>query len=144
MCRFCKGPVEPPKLTFCSKDCVHEWLVRSDVQYMRTQIFSRDHGICRECGLDTTVLAKKLRKLYEETRADWAEETRALRLDPEKQHGSLWQADHILPVWKGGGECGLSGLQTLCLTCHTKKSSNEATERAAMKKAAKQKRKKKA
>jgi len=31
---------------------------------------------------------------------------------------SLWDADHILPVAEGGGECDLSNLRTLCLACH--------------------------
>jgi 5-methylcytosine-specific restriction enzyme A len=31
---------------------------------------------------------------------------------------SLWEADHILPVVEGGGECDLSNLRTLCLRCH--------------------------
>jgi 5-methylcytosine-specific restriction endonuclease McrA len=32
--------------------------------------------------------------------------------------GSLWQADHIVPVAEGGGECGLDNLRTLCTPCH--------------------------
>jgi 5-methylcytosine-specific restriction enzyme A len=31
---------------------------------------------------------------------------------------SLWDADHILPVAEGGGECDLGNLRTLCLICH--------------------------
>jgi 5-methylcytosine-specific restriction endonuclease McrA len=31
---------------------------------------------------------------------------------------SLWDADHILPVAEGGGECDLDNLRTLCLLCH--------------------------
>ena len=31
---------------------------------------------------------------------------------------SLWDADHILPVAEGGGECDLENLRTLCLRCH--------------------------
>jgi 5-methylcytosine-specific restriction enzyme A len=30
----------------------------------------------------------------------------------------LWDADHIVPVVEGGGECDLANLQTLCLKCH--------------------------
>lgn len=32
-----------------------------------------------------------------------------------------WQADHIVPVYKGGGACSLNNLQTLCLDCHKEK-----------------------
>jgi 5-methylcytosine-specific restriction endonuclease McrA len=31
---------------------------------------------------------------------------------------TLWDADHILPVAEGGGECDLANLRTLCLICH--------------------------
>jgi 5-methylcytosine-specific restriction endonuclease McrA len=31
---------------------------------------------------------------------------------------SLWDADHILPVAEGGGECDLQNIRTLCLKCH--------------------------
>lgn len=32
-----------------------------------------------------------------------------------------WQADHIIPVHKGGGACGLDNYQTLCVECHKQK-----------------------
>jgi 5-methylcytosine-specific restriction endonuclease McrA len=31
---------------------------------------------------------------------------------------SLWDADHIVPVAEGGGECDLHNLRTLCIPCH--------------------------
>ena len=31
---------------------------------------------------------------------------------------SLWDAEHILPVTEGGGECDLDNIRTLCLRCH--------------------------
>jgi hypothetical protein len=31
---------------------------------------------------------------------------------------SLWDADHIVAVAEGGGQCDLSNLRTLCLKCH--------------------------
>jgi len=33
---------------------------------------------------------------------------------------SLWDADHVIPVIEGGGECDLSNMRTLCLKCHRK------------------------
>ena len=32
--------------------------------------------------------------------------------------GNAWHADHIMPVHKGGGLCGLENLRTLCVLCH--------------------------
>ena len=43
--------------------------------------------------------------------------------------GSLWQADHVVPMWRGGGLCGLENLQTLCTACHKNKTKEEAKER---------------
>lgn len=34
---------------------------------------------------------------------------------------SLWEADHVLEVCRGGGQCGISNYQTLCLKCHAGK-----------------------
>jgi 5-methylcytosine-specific restriction endonuclease McrA len=31
---------------------------------------------------------------------------------------SLWDADHIVPVAEGGGQCDLDNLRTLCVACH--------------------------
>lgn len=33
----------------------------------------------------------------------------------------LWEADHVQPVVKGGGGCGLDNLVTLCRACHGRK-----------------------
>jgi 5-methylcytosine-specific restriction endonuclease McrA len=35
-----------------------------------------------------------------------------------KLRKTLWDADHIVPVIEGGGECDLENLRTLCLSCH--------------------------
>lgn len=34
---------------------------------------------------------------------------------------SLWDADHIVPVAEGGGECDLTNMRTLCVRCHREK-----------------------
>jgi len=36
-----------------------------------------------------------------------------------------WEADHILPVHKGGGACGMENFQTLCQICHKTKTSEK-------------------
>ncbi len=47
---------------------------------------------------------------------------------------SLWDADHILPVVKGGGGCGLENLRTCCQPCHKGRTKALAVERAAARK----------
>ena len=35
----------------------------------------------------------------------------------EGSRKSLWDADHVVPVAEGGGQCDLSNMRTLCLRC---------------------------
>jgi hypothetical protein len=42
----------------------------------------------------------------------------------------LWEADHIVPVIEGGGECGLENLRTVCLRCHKDATKKLAARRA--------------
>ncbi len=109
-CRWCGAEVPPRRRTFCGPACVHEWKLRTDPGYLRAQVFARDRGVCARCGIDTEALRKDKRKL------DWA-----ARKAFEKEWGrrkNLWDADHIVPVVEGGGECGLENMRTLCLRCH--------------------------
>ena len=96
VCRKCGKVVPKGRRTFCSAACVHEWRIKTDPGYVRHQVFLRDKGICAKCGTDTMV----------------GTYPRALRT------GHLWQADHIIPVIEGGGECDLGNFRTLCTVCH--------------------------
>lgn len=49
----------------------------------------------------------------------------------EASEGTLWQADHVIPVYKGGGGCELDNMRTLCVACHAKVTRKQAKERAA-------------
>lgn len=40
-------------------------------------------------------------------------------------YDSNWEADHIIPVFQGGGACDLSNFQTLCSSCHKEKTYNQ-------------------
>lgn len=100
LCRRCAYEVPRDRKTFCSKECVHEWKIRTNPGYVRDELAKRDKGVCAICATDT-----------------------GARLDPwfrERARGAghLWQADHIVPVIEGGGECGLDNYRTLCTDCH--------------------------
>ena len=45
---------------------------------------------------------------------------------------SCWEADHILSVADGGGECGIDNYRTLCFVCHKQVSADQARARARM------------
>jgi 5-methylcytosine-specific restriction enzyme A len=169
-CRWCDGPVKPPRRTFCSAKCVHEHKLRSSGSYLREWVEKRDKGVCRECGLDCDRLLKVLKFLNNETYLSWYEarerrirdkfwdlygeseeaqeklielnhQRRAAREKFEQRHKTwlalanirypwafrfgtkeyvchLWEADHIVPVAEGGGECSLDNMRTLCIPCH--------------------------
>jgi hypothetical protein len=114
LCRWCALEVPPGRFTFCSDWCVHEWRLRSDPGYLRERVFERDRGVCALCGVDTVAEWRRIRRLRGQRRlaalAQWG-----LRRWTRR---SLWDADHIVPVVEGGGECDLDNLRTLCLRCH--------------------------
>ena len=114
LCRWCNLEVPRGRFTFCSEFCVHEWKLRSQPGYLREQVFLRDEGVCAECSIDTIAAARTLRysrgNRRQELLQHWGLRTRSRK--------SLWDADHILPVSEGGGECDLDNIRTLCLRCH--------------------------
>ena len=114
LCRWCNLEVPPRRSTFCSAWCVHEWKIRTDPGYLREQVFQRDQGICALCRIDTRAAYLELK------RSRGAHRTRLLARWKLKRisRKSLWDADHIVPVAEGGGECDVSNLRTLCLDCH--------------------------
>lgn len=132
-CRYCSQSVKPPKRTFCSKNCVHEYRLRSNGNYLRQQVYLRDRGICAICKLDTKKLATQL------TLLDINDPQREILLTQHNIHkkrkiklrkngGGLWDADHILAVKDGGGQCGLKNIRTLCIKCHKLKTANDSSK----------------
>lgn len=51
--------------------------------------------------------------------------------------GHAWQADHIVAVYLGGGQCDVDNLRTLCTACHKKRTKKQALERARERRGAK-------
>jgi 5-methylcytosine-specific restriction enzyme A len=111
VCRWCRGPVTPPRRTFCGDACVHQWKIRSSPWYVRREVKKRDKGVCRLCGLNVIKAHREWRRAQppvadRKARKAW----RAAR--------PRWEADHIVPVADGGGECGLDNYRLLCRPCH--------------------------
>jgi 5-methylcytosine-specific restriction protein A len=114
LCRWCSLEVPKGRVTFCSAWCVEEWRLRSDPGYIREKVMARDRGVCARCGVDCLHAEIQLKRLRGASRLkaflDWG-----LRAGSRK---SLWDADHVVPVVEGGGECDLENIRTLCLKCH--------------------------
>ncbi len=116
LCRWCQLEIlVKRRRTFCSDYCVHHWRLRSDPGYLRDLVFDRDRGICSVCRADTVAIYSALR------RARGAARVAGLSIYGMKtiaSRRSLWDADHIVSVAEGGGQCELENLRTLCLPCH--------------------------
>ena len=127
LCRQCGTEVPKGRRTFCGDDCVHAWKIKTDPGYLRAQVFARDHGVCCMCGLDTEQieqdidLIRRMSRYCAPANTFIAARRAVLELhgiNPDTSRQSYWDADHILPVIEGGGECDLDNLRTLCLACH--------------------------
>ena len=116
LCRWCELEIlSKRRRTFCSDYCVHQHRLRTDPGYLRDQVFARDGGVCQACSADTVAIYAALKRSRGAARAA------GLSLYGMKtitSRRSLWDADHILPVAEGGGQCDLDNLRTLCLPCH--------------------------
>lgn len=106
VCYECKGPIPKPRRTFCSSACVDRWKIRTDPGWVRQKVFERDKGVCALCGVDCIAANPHPNGRVRTPRA--------------RGTGHLWQADHIIPVVEGGGECGIENYRTLCTACHRK------------------------
>jgi 5-methylcytosine-specific restriction protein A len=140
LCRECKKEVQPPRKTFCSDMCVHFWRIKSDIKYLRRFIYERDRGICAICGIDTRYVKIEIEDAAHASMMEsgvWSFEDHPIFLACLKKYNitvkesrkSLWECDHIKEVAIGGGECGIENLQSLCQSCHKKKSTQFRKEK---------------
>ncbi|KAK9843831.1 hypothetical protein WJX81_008228 [Elliptochloris bilobata] len=158
LCIHCLQPVlgapAPPDAVldgagalFCGPACEAAWCLRSSGGALRRALFRLERGVCQICRLDCHALLQRLRNV-EKGAARWQErrwrrlreaapawEARGAkaageRLVTQAVAGNAWHADHILPVFRGGGLCTLENLRTLCVVCHQAVTKRQARERA--------------
>lgn len=116
LCRWCELEIlSRRRRTFCSDGCVHQHRLRTDPGYLRDRVFARDRGICALCRSDTVAIYAALKRARGQARAAGLS---VYGMKTISSRRSLWDADHILPVAEGGGQCDLDNLRTLCLPCH--------------------------
>ncbi len=157
LCRYCRQETKPPRLTFCSSECVHQWKIRSSGSYAAQCVFERDAGICARCHIDTEkrrqdarlelLAAPKAVRRSDEGPDEWAARWDSGRQAviagwkaagwPDNTLRVWFDVDHIIPVVYGGGDAGLDNLQTLCTPCHRASTKQLAQKRAAERKAKK-------
>lgn len=138
LCTYCRKEVQPPRITFCSDECVHQHCIRSRPGYAAEHVFLRDCGICAVCGIDTVKRQQDARLAVRDSN-DPVATTAAWKAEgwPKSLSRRWFDVDHIIPVVEGGGECGLDNLRTLCCPCHKKATKALAQKRAQERKAKK-------
>jgi 5-methylcytosine-specific restriction endonuclease McrA len=103
---------------------------------LRERVFRRDRGVCALCGIDTAVLGMVLKAEWR--RVKYARSAQERRERAEFRHRyrwffrrrTYWDADHIVPVVEGGGECTMANIRTLCVPCHQRVTKDQARTRA--------------
>lgn len=145
LCRWDQKPIKPPRQTFCSKECVHQVSLRTNPNYLRSQVRQRDKGVCARCSFDTAKLKRVFehaaRAYYEVVHGIgttqtcwfpgefWMAKSAILKRLNFNKGTSLWEADHIVEVINGG-DSNLENMQTLCVPCHKAKTKQLAASRA--------------
>ena len=113
--------------SFCSKDCFEYHVQSRSGKTLRMAVFERDRGVCEKCHLDCHALVSRIKCLKPHQRLPIIESlapqfTRAQKdkLARDAYEGSAWEADHIIAVKDGGGECTVDNMRTLCRRCHAR------------------------
>ncbi|XP_032106612.1 DNA annealing helicase and endonuclease ZRANB3 isoform X5 [Sapajus apella] len=123
---------------FCSLKCQEEFWIRSNNSYLRAKVFETEHGVCQLCNVNAQELFLRLRDAPKSQRKNLLDATWTSKLPLEQLNemirnpgeGHFWQVDHIKPVYRGGGQCSLDNLQTLCTVCHKERTARQAKERS--------------
>ncbi|CAN6176080.1 unnamed protein product [Urochloa humidicola] len=135
LCKLCQGLcngklAKSPEYfedLFCGLACFQEYRLRTSGRALRQALFQIERGKCSQCKLDCCKLVKHIKPLPMEKREEYIRKaapniaSRKKLLDKlvrEPTDGNAWHADHIIPVYKGGGECKLENMRTLCVACH--------------------------
>ena len=111
---------------FCAEACARRFRVLS--AWRRARLCADSNAACADSA-DST--AKRCSADPSPSRASpngWrvsrrsgssaSSDARAWARAARPRAGDLWQADHVVPVAEGGGECDLDNYRTLCERCH--------------------------
>ncbi|MGD0781205.1 MAG: HNH endonuclease [Dehalococcoidales bacterium] len=127
LCRWCGKRLKGRRTSWCCKEHADEVFIRCWPVTAKWAVWERDGGVCARCGLDTERLQERISRIRRRFGHDIFSQVLlkyAKRGFPFTLSRSWWEADHIIPVSEGGGNCGLEGYQTLCLPCHKKETAS--------------------
>ncbi|KAM6593938.1 hypothetical protein CsatA_001641 [Cannabis sativa] len=146
LCKLCQAPckscnAKEPEFfedLFCDLECYEEYRIRTSNRSLRQELFQLENGICTNCHLDCHKLVVYIRPLSLAKRREYIEKAAPKIASREKlleklikdpTEGNAWHADHIVPVYRGGGECKLENMRTLCIACHSDVTKAQCAER---------------
>ncbi|GAV68280.1 SNF2_N domain-containing protein/Helicase_C domain-containing protein/HNH domain-containing protein [Cephalotus follicularis] len=156
LCKLCQTPckginAKTPEYfedLFCNIGCYEEYRLRTSNRSIRQELFQLEHGICTICHLDCHSLVRRIKPLSLERRREYIGKIApqvAIRksllgkLVKDPTEGNAWHADHIVPVYQGGGECRLENMRTLCVACHYDVTVAQCAERCTVRNKARKK-----
>jgi hypothetical protein len=146
-CCFCGEKIVNPDGTpnerrTWHQQCADVWTIANQSSRFRDAVFARDHGVCRECGLDTQVPSN----WRAERSRGYSVNGIAWNLDGDGRYPFMWvhwimivnwHADHVVPLWSVDRDdpdafrfWTLENAQTLCDEHHAIKTAREAKQRA--------------
>ncbi|KAI4343927.1 hypothetical protein L6164_011216 [Bauhinia variegata] len=146
LCKLCQKPcmgnnAKTPEYfedLFCNLGCYEEYRIRTSNRFLRQELFQIERGVCSNCQLDCHKLVEHIRPLSLEMRREYIEKVAPKvakrknmleKLVNDPTEGDAWHADHIIPVYDGGGECRLENMRTLCVACHYDVTAAQCAER---------------
>ncbi|ESP02276.1 hypothetical protein LOTGIDRAFT_138707 [Lottia gigantea] len=130
---------------FCSLNCADSHWTKTDSGYCRDKIYQIEHGVCQICQFDAHSFYKQIKDTVDmKVRVKLISESKFSKLKSKVKEvmarkpveGQFWHVDHIKPVFEGGGMCDIDNMRTLCVICHQKVTSQQASKRAQVRKLA--------
>lgn len=140
-CRWCWCDLSPPRRTFCSKECVHEYREETDWNYMVHKVRKRDGYRCAMCGFDGALLARLQRWALEQHLrlgigmvGGWDKAMKREIFGTRREGVYSTEVDHIIPRHLGGTNA-IDNLRVLCVECHLAVTNQQVKAIAAAKRA---------
>ncbi|KAI5569016.1 hypothetical protein BDE02_12G050900 [Populus trichocarpa] len=132
LCKLCQMPCKGSNAKtpvyfedlFCNLICCEEYRLRTSSRSLRQLD-------CHQLVRTIKPLSLERRREYiEEVAPNVASQKKLLdKLANDPSEGNAWHADHIVPVYRGGGECKLENMRTLCVACHSNVTAAQRAER---------------